>query len=88
MKAGFQGRAETSRIDKQSPRQQGELNVQTDVAPMIARTKRSMNTDKEMAKFQEIGTESPTMAQQHLFHKDSIISSPSALLPDSVIMVG
>ena len=32
--------------------------------------------------------ESPTIAQQHLFHRDSIISSPSVLLPDSVIMVG
>ena len=55
---------------------------------MTARPKQSMNTDKEMAKFQEIGTESPTIAQQNLFHKDSIISSPSALLPDSTIMVG
>ena len=49
---------------------------------MTGRPKRSMNIDKE------IGTESPTIAQQNLFHKDSIISSPSALLPDSTIMVG
>ena len=55
---------------------------------MTGRPKQSMNIDKEMAKFQEIGTESPTIAQQNLFHKDSIISSPSALLPDSTIMVG
>ena len=88
MKAGFRGRAETSRTDQQSPRRQGKPNVQTDIAPMIARPKRSMNTEKEMVKFQEIGMESPTIAQQHLFHKDSIISSPSALLPDSIIMVG
>ena len=88
MKARFRGRVETSRTDQQSPRQQGEPNIQTDIAPMTARPKQSMNTDKEMAKFQEIGTESPTIAQQNLFHKDSIISSPSALLPDSIIMVG
>ena len=55
---------------------------------MTARPKQSLNTDKEMAKFQEIGTESPTIAQHNLFHKDSIISSPSVLLPDSTIMVG
>ena len=47
-----------------------------------------MSTDKQMAKFPEIGTESQTIALQHLFHKDSIISSLSALLPDSIIMVG
>ena len=88
MKAGFRGRAETSRTDQQSPRRQGEPNVQTDIAPMTTRPKPSMNTDKEMVKFQEIGTESPTIAQQNLFHKDSIISSPSELLPDSTIMVG
>lgn len=57
-KAGFQGKAETSKTDQQSPRQQGELNVQTNIAPMTAWPKRSMSTDKEMAKFQEIGTES------------------------------
>ena len=55
---------------------------------MKARPKRSMSTNKEMAKFQEIGMESQTIALQHLFHKDSIISSPSALLPGSIIMVG
>nr|POE84801.1 hypothetical protein CFP56_61981 [Quercus suber] len=77
-----------SGTDQQSPCRQGEPNVQTDIAPITARPKRSMNTDKEMAKFQEIGTESPTIAQQNLFHKDSIISSPSALLLDSTIMVG
>ena len=32
--------------------------------------------------------ESPTISQQHLFHKDSIISSPSVLLLDSIIIVG
>ena len=32
--------------------------------------------------------ESPTIAQQHLFHRDSIISSPSVLLLDSISMVG
>ena len=67
MKAGFQGRAETSRTDQQGPRRQGEPNIQIDIAPMTARPKRSMNTDKEMAKFQEIGTESPTIVQQNLF---------------------
>ena len=69
-KAGFQGKVETSKTDQQSPRQQGEPNIQTDIAPMTARPKQSMNTDKEMAKFQEIGTESQTIALQHLFHKD------------------
>ena len=51
MKAGFWGKAETSRTDQQSPHRQGEPNVQTDIAPMTARPKRSMNTNKEMAKF-------------------------------------
>ena len=32
--------------------------------------------------------ESPTITQQHLFHRDSIISSPSVLLLDSISMVG
>ena len=88
MKARFRGRVETSRTDQQSPRLQGEPKVQTDIVPMTARPKRSMNTDKEMVKFKEIRTESLSIAQQNLFHKDSIISSPSALLPDSIIMVG
>nr|POF09376.1 hypothetical protein CFP56_12861 [Quercus suber] len=61
MKAGFRGRAETSRTDQQSPHRQREPNVQTDIAPMTDRPKRSMNTDREMAKFQEIGTESLTL---------------------------
>ena len=88
MKARFWGRVVTSRTDQQSPHRQGEPNVQTNIVPMTARPKWSMNTDKEMVKFQEIRMESLSIAQQSLFHKDSIISSPSALLPDSIIMVG
>lgn len=55
---------------------------------MIASPKQIMNTNKEKAKFQETVMESPIVAQQHLIHKDSIISSPVTLLPNSVIMEG
>ena len=44
MKARFQGRAETSRTNQQSPCRQGEPNVQTNIALMTATPKRSMNT--------------------------------------------